>query len=140
MNRSLGLISFVVNDYDEALTFFIEKLDFELVEDTYISEQEKRWVVVKPKRNTGSNLLIAKASTPEQKASIGDQTGGRVFLFLYTDDFWRDYDLFKTNGIIFTREPKEVDYGTFAVFEDLYGNEWDLIQPKSDNQSWKQDF
>jgi catechol 2,3-dioxygenase-like lactoylglutathione lyase family enzyme len=136
MNQSLGLISIVVKDYDEALNFFIGMLDFELVEDTYIPEQDKRWVVLRPKGNRGSNLLLAKASTPEQTTHIGNQTGGRVFLFLYTDDFWRDYELFKSKGIEFIREPNLVEYGTFAVFRDLYGNQWDLIEPSEKNRSW----
>jgi catechol 2,3-dioxygenase-like lactoylglutathione lyase family enzyme len=119
MKQSLGLISLVVKDYDEAIRFYTSKLDFELVEDTYIPEQNKRWVVVRPKGNSGSNLLLAKASTPEQNLHIGNQTGGRVFLFLYTDNFWRDFESFKSKGIEFIREPQKVDYGTFAVFKDL---------------------
>jgi len=138
MKQSLGLISLVVQDYDEALGFFIEKLGFELVEDTYIPEQDKRWVVVKPKGTNGSCLLLAKASTPEQKCHIGNQTGGRVFLFLYTDDFWRDYETYKSNGIVFVREPRQAEYGMFAVFKDIYGNQWDLIEPNDNNQSWEQ--
>jgi len=110
MNKSLGLVSLVVRDYDDALDFFIRKLDFELVEDTYIKEQDKRWVVVRPKGNRGANLLLAKASTPEHEVSIGNQTGGRVFLFLYTDDFWKDYESFKSKGIEFVREPSKADY------------------------------
>ena len=137
MNQSLGLVSLVVKDYDEALQFFIGKLDFELVEDTYIPEQDKRWVAVRPKGNGGSNLLLAKASTPEQDIHIGNQTGGRVFLFLYTDNFWRDYNSFKSKGIEFIRKPNQTDYGTFAVFKDLYGNQWDLLEPGEDNKSWK---
>lgn len=137
MNQSLGLISLVVKDYDEALKFFIGKLDFEIVEDTYLPEQDKRWVVVQPKGNEGSCLLLAKASTPEQKSHIGNQTGGRVFLFLYTDDFWRDYKKYKSKGIEFIRKPKQVDYGTFAVFKDLYGNQWDLLETNENNKSWK---
>jgi catechol 2,3-dioxygenase-like lactoylglutathione lyase family enzyme len=137
MNQSIGLISLVVKDYDEALNFYIEKLDFELVEDTYIPEQDKRWVVIRPKGNSGSYLLLAKASTPEQILHIGNQTGGRIFLFLYTDDFWRDYESFKSKGIEFIRKPKQVDYGTFAVFKDLHGNQWDLLEPSDNNKSWK---
>jgi catechol 2,3-dioxygenase-like lactoylglutathione lyase family enzyme len=137
MNQSLGLISLVVKDYDEALNFFVGKLGFELVEDTYIPEQDKRWVVVRPSGNGGSNLLLAKASNQDQALHIGNQTGGRVFLFLYTDNFWRDYNAFKAKGIEFIREPKQVDYGTVAVFKDLYGNQWDLLEPSKENKSWK---
>ena len=140
MNQSLGLISLVVRDYDESLDFFVDKLEFELVEDTYIPEQDKRWVVVRPKGQNGSYLLLAKASTPDQELHIGNQTGGRVFLFLYTDDFWRDYSLFKAKGVKFVREPKEMNYGTIAVFEDLYGNQWDLLEPNDNNKSWKSGY
>jgi uncharacterized glyoxalase superfamily protein PhnB len=136
MKQSLGLISLVVRDYDEALEFYLEKIGFELVEDTYIKEQDKRWVVVRPQGNRGANLLLAGASTPEQEASIGNQTGGSVFLFLYTDDFWRDYEIFKSRGIEFVRKPEKVDYGTVAVFKDLYGNQWDLLEPNENNRSW----
>lgn len=136
MNQSLGLIALVVKDYDEALEFYVSKLGFDLVEDTYIPEQDKRWVVVKPKGNQGSCLLLAQASTPEQESHIGSQTGGRVFLFLYTDDFWRDYKSYESKGIEFVHEPKQVDYGTFAVFVDLYGNQWDLLEPNENNKSW----
>ena len=140
MEQSLGLISLVVRDYDEALDFFVGRIGFKLVEDTYIKEQDKRWVVVTPKGNRGANLLLAKASTPEQEASIGNQTGGRVFLFLYTDDFWRDYEIFKSRGIEFVRNPEKVDYGTVAVFKDLYGNQWDLLEPDENNRSWSVNF
>ncbi|MBX2990724.1 MAG: VOC family protein [Bacteroidetes bacterium] len=129
MNQSLGLVSLVVREYDEALDFFVGKLGFELVEDTYIPEQDKRWVVVKPRGVGGSGLLLARASNEEQKSRIGNQTGGRVFLFLYTDDFRRDYEAFRAKGITFVREPRHEAYGTVAVFEDLYGNKWDLIEP-----------
>lgn len=128
MKQSLGLVSLVVRDYDEALEFFVSKLDFELVEDTPIPEQNKRWVVVKPPGSEGCHLLLAKASTSEQESRIGDQTGGRVFLFLYTDDFLRDYDKMRSRGIVFIREPKQEAYGTVAVFRDIYGNQWDLLQ------------
>ena len=137
MNQSLGLVSLVVNDYDEALSFFVDKLEFELVEDTNIPDQDKRWVVVKPKGDKGSCLLLAEASTSEQESHIGNQTGGRVFLFLYTDDFWRDYKSFKSKGIEFIRKPKQADYGIFAVFKDLYGNQWDLLEPNKNNKGWK---
>ena len=129
MKQSLGLVSLIVRDYDEALTFFVNTLGFRLVEDTFIPEQSKRWVVISPPGATESQLLLAKASTPEQQSQIGDQTGGRVFLFLYTDDFWRDYKSYRAKGVEFIREPKEEQYGTVAVFLDLYGNIWDLIQP-----------
>lgn len=125
-----------MQDYDEALGFFVGKLGFELVEDTYIPEQDKRWVVVRPKGTNGSCLLLAKGSTPEQISHIGNQTGGRVFLFLYTDDFWRDYEDYKSKGITFVREPMQVNYGTFAVFMDIYGNQWDLLEPNENNRSW----
>ena len=129
MNQSLGLISLVVKDYDEALAFFVGKLGFELVEDTFVPEQNKRWVVVAPPGSQGgAQLLLARASTLEQEERIGTQTGGRVFLFLYTDDFWRDYKRFNDQGIEFARPPAEQPYGTVAVFKDLYGNLWDLVQ------------
>jgi catechol 2,3-dioxygenase-like lactoylglutathione lyase family enzyme len=117
----------VVRDYDAAIAFYVGKLGFELVEDTYQPEQDKRWVIVRPKGG-GCSLLLARASTPHQEEYIGDQTGGRVFLFLQTDDFWRDYRSFLAQGVAFTREPKEQPYGIVAVFTDLYGNLWDLVQ------------
>jgi catechol 2,3-dioxygenase-like lactoylglutathione lyase family enzyme len=129
VTRSLGLVSLVVRDYDEALEFYVGKLGFTLVEDTPIPDQKKRWVVVAPPGSTGARLLLARASSPEQTARIGNQTGGRVFLFLHTDDFARDYDAYRRNGIEFVRPPKQEPYGTVAVFRDLYGNLWDLIQP-----------
>lgn len=118
----------VVRDYDEAIDFYCRKLHFTLVEDTYQPEQDKRWVVVAPPDSSGTTLLLARASAPEQEPFIGRQTGGRVFLFLSTDDFWRDFTEMRSLGIKFVREPKEAPYGTVAVFEDLYGNWWDLIQ------------
>ncbi|ENI4126926.1 VOC family protein [Vibrio fluvialis] len=130
MKQSIIHISIVVHDYDEALDFYINKLKFELIEDTYQPEQDKRWVVVSPPGSQGVTLLLAKASKPEQKPFIGNQTGGRVFLFLNTDDFWRDYHRMVEDGIHFVRPPAEADYGTVAVFEDLYGNLWDLLQMK----------
>jgi catechol 2,3-dioxygenase-like lactoylglutathione lyase family enzyme len=130
MKQSLLHVALVVRDYDEAIDFFCHKLHFSLVEDTYQPEQDKRWVVVRPPGSTGTSLLLARASRPEQELYIGRQTGGRVFLFLGTDDFWRDYREMLSLGIHFVREPKEADYGTVAVFEDLYGNLWDLIEPK----------
>lgn len=129
MIQSLILVSLVVHDYDEAIAFYTQKLHFTLVEDTYQPEQDKRWVVIAPPGSTGSNILLARASKPEQEPFIGNQTGGRVFLFLQTDDFWRDYNEMVGHGITFVREPKEAPYGTVAVFADLYGNLWDLIQP-----------
>ena len=128
MHQSILHVALVVRDYDEAIRFYCEKLHFTLVEDTYQPEQDKRWVVVAPPGSSGATLLLARAATPEQAAFIGRQSGGRVFLFLRTDDFWRDYNEMLAKGIRFVREPKEAPYGTVAVFEDLYGNLWDLIQ------------
>jgi catechol 2,3-dioxygenase-like lactoylglutathione lyase family enzyme len=128
MKQSIVHIALVVRDYDEAIDFYVNKLEFELIEDTYQPEQDKRWVVVSPPGSQGVTLLLARASKPEQENFIGNQTGGRVFLFLHTDDFWRDYRRMKSEGIRFVREPKEQEYGTVAVFEDLYGNLWDLLQ------------
>ncbi len=128
MKQSLLHIALVVRDYDEAIAFYTQKLHFTLVEDTYQPAQDKRWVVVAPPGSSETTLLLARAATPEQEAFIGNQAGGRVFLFLQTDDFWRDYREMVSLGIKFIREPKEESYGTVAVFEDLYGNLWDLIQ------------
>ncbi|MBI5566456.1 MAG: VOC family protein [Chloroflexi bacterium] len=128
MQQAIIHIALVVRDYDEAIDFYCHKLHFTLVEDTYQPEQDKRWVVVSPPGSSGTSLLLARASTPEQAAFIGNQAGGRVFLFLSTDDFWRDYNEMLALGIHFVREPKTEVYGTVAVFEDLYGNRWDLIQ------------
>lgn len=133
MKQSIVHIALVVRDYDEALEFYVNKLKFELIEDTYQVEQDKRWVVVAPPNSTGTTLLLAKASKPEQLNNIGNQTGGRVFLFLNTDDFWRDYERMVSIGIKFVREPKQQDYGMVAVFEDLYGNLWDLLQLNPDH-------
>ncbi len=130
MKQSLGLVSVVVKDYDEAIDFYTESLGFELVEDTFVPEQNKRWVVVAPPGSGECRVLLARATTEEQTSRIGNQTGGRVFLFLYTDDFWRDFDRYRNSGVIFVREPKDEPYGMVAVFEDLYGNLWDLVQPK----------
>lgn len=129
MKRSLLHVALVVRDYDKAIEFYTEKLDFELIEDTYQPEQDKRWVVVAPPGGNDATLLLARASTPEQETRIGNQTGGRVFLFLQTDDFWRDYDLLVSRDVTFVREPRTESYGTVAVFEDLYGNRWDLLEP-----------
>lgn len=128
MKQSLGLVSLVVRDYDEAIDFFVGTLGFRLVEDTWVPEQAKRWVVVSPPGATESQLLLARASNPDQESRIGAQTGGRVFLFLYTDDFWRDYESYRAKGVVFVREPRSEPYGTVAVFLDLYGNQWDLLQ------------
>ena len=121
-------IALVVRDYDEAIAFYTEKLNFVLLEDTYQPEQDKRWVVVAPPGSRETTLLLARASNEEQEKHIGTQTGGRVFLFLNTDDFWRDYHEMTAKGVEFVREPKEADYGTVAVFKDLYGNLWDLLE------------
>lgn len=129
--QSLALVSVVVRDYDEALAFYVGTLGFELVEDTCIPEQDKRWVVVRPPGAKESSLLLARAATPEQASRIGNQTGGRVFLFLYTDDFERDYARYKAKGVVFVREKKQERYGTVAVFKDPCGNLWDLLQPKA---------
>lgn len=129
MKQYIAQFALVVKDYDEAIDFYTQKLNFELIEDTKQSE-EKRWVVVKPKGATETAILLAKAANQEQESRVGNQTGGRVFLFLYTDDFWRDYNQMQEKGIKFIREPKEEIYGTVAVFEDLYGNLWDLLEPK----------
>ena len=131
MPQSLALVSLVVGDYDEAIEFFVGKLGFSLIEDSVVPEQNKRWVVVAPPGGGGCRLLLARASTDEQRARIGSQTGGRVFLFLHTDDLRRDYESYLAKGIVFVREPREEPFGTVAVFKDLYGNLWDLIQHKS---------
>lgn len=133
MKQSIVHIALVVRDYDEALDFYLNKLNFVLIEDSYQPEQDKRWVVVSPPGSAGTTLLLARASKSEQEAFIGNQTGGRVFLFLNTDDFWRDYQEMVKKGIKFVREPKQADYGMVAVFEDLYGNLWDLLQLLDDH-------
>jgi catechol 2,3-dioxygenase-like lactoylglutathione lyase family enzyme len=130
MNQAIGALALVVRDYDEAIGFFVETLGFELIEDTFIEAQHKRWVVVAPPGSSGTRLLLARAVGERQESRIGDQTGGRVFLFLHTDDFWRDYESYKSKGVEFVREPAEEAYGTVAVFKDLYGNLWDLIEPR----------
>jgi catechol 2,3-dioxygenase-like lactoylglutathione lyase family enzyme len=130
VKQSLGLVAIVVRDYDEAIDFYVGTLGFEIIEDTAIPEQDKRWVVVAPPGSSGSRLLLARAVGQEQASRIGSQTGGRVFLFLYTDDFWRDFRDYKRKGVVFIRDPREESYGTVAVFRDLYGNLWDLLQPK----------
>ncbi len=133
MKQSLVHIALFVNDYDEALNFYTNVLDFDLIEDTYQPEQDKRWVVVSPRNSNGATILLAKASKPIQKDFIGNQSGGRVFLFLGTDDFYRDYNNLVSKGVEFVREPKVADYGTVAVFKDLYGNLWDLVQFNRDH-------
>jgi catechol 2,3-dioxygenase-like lactoylglutathione lyase family enzyme len=133
MKQNIVHIALVVKEYDEALDFYINKLNFELIEDTYQPEQDKRWVVIAPPGSCGCTLLLARASKPEQEPFIGNQSGGRVFLFLNTDDFYRDYHHMLAQGITFIREPKQTEYGTVAVFADLYGNQWDLLQLKEDH-------
>jgi catechol 2,3-dioxygenase-like lactoylglutathione lyase family enzyme len=128
MSQSLGQVAIVVRDYDEALAFYVGVLGFNLIEDTLIPLQAKRWVVVAPRGAHSSRLLLARAVGDEQSSRIGNQTGGRVFLFLYTDDFWRDFHIYKSKGIEFIHEPKNEPYGTVAVFKDLYGNLWDLLE------------
>lgn len=128
MKQAIAHIALVVRDYDEAIAFYTQKLHFTLIEDTYQPAQDKRWVVVAPPGSTGTTLLLARAATPEQAAFIGNQAGGRVFLFLQTDNFWRDYHAMVAAGIKFIRPPKEESYGVVAVFEDLYGNLWDLVE------------
>ncbi|MDQ0169384.1 VOC family protein [Paenibacillus tundrae] len=133
MIQSIVHIALVVNDYDEAIVFYTQKLNFTLIEDTYQPEQDKRWVVISPPGSIGTTILLARASTPVQEQFVGNQTGGRVFLFLNTDDFWRDYNEMVSRGIEFVREPKEQPYGIVAVFKDLYGNLWDLLEMNQDH-------
>ncbi len=133
MYQRIAHIALVVDDYDEAIAFYTNKLDFHLLEDTQLSE-EKRWVMVAPTGAKECCLLLAKAANEQQSAVVGNQAGGRVFLFLFTDDFWRDYEKLKGRNVNFVRPPHDFPYGTVAVFEDLYGNRWDLIQPNDHNQ------
>ena len=130
----LSLVTLLVNDYDDAINFYVNKLGFELIEDSVVENaatEEKRWVIVSPPGATEMKLLLAKAVGQKQTAAVGNQSGGRVFLFLTTDDFWRDYQTFRSRGIEFVRqEPREETYRTVAVFRDLYGNLWDLIEPR----------
>ena len=128
MQQKLVLISLVVRDYDEAIDFYVGKLGFTLIEDSYQAAQDKRWVVVRPPGSGGADLLLARASNEQQAAFVGNQAGGRVFLFLQTDDFWRDFRAMSDKGIEFIRQPKTEDYGTVAVFRDLYGTLWDLVE------------
>jgi len=139
MKQSIFQVALVVRDYDEAIEFYTKKLNFVLVEDTYIPDQDKRWVVVAPPGSTGTTLLLARPSKPGQEAFIGNQTGGRVTFFLSTDDFWRDYKKMISLEIKFIREPTVATYGTVAVFEDLYGNLWDLLELKKENLALKQE-
>ena len=132
MPQKLGYMALVVRDYDEAIAFYTTKLGFQLIEDTDLGNG-KRWVRVRTPGSTGTDLLLARAVNPEQASRIGNQTGGRVFLFLHTDDFWRDYQGMTARGVTFCRPPSEESYGTVAVFEDLYGNQWDLLQLKADS-------
>jgi lactoylglutathione lyase len=131
MAQRLGYVALVVRDYDEAISFYTRSLGFQLIEDTDLGNG-KRWVLVRPPGAEGTDLLLARAVNPEQASRIGNQTGGRVFLFLHTDDFWRDYREMNARGVKFVRPPSEEAYGTVAVFEDLYGNKWDLLQLKAD--------
>lgn len=134
--QNIGYIALVVRDYDEALAFYTEKLNFKLIEDTRLTK-DKRWVLIAPPGSRGTNLLLARAATPEQETRVGNQTGGRVFLFLHTDDFWRDYKEMVARQVKFVRPPTEEPYGTVAVFEDLYGNLWDLLQLKESYSNTK---
>jgi catechol 2,3-dioxygenase-like lactoylglutathione lyase family enzyme len=134
MAQTLGYVALVVRDYDEALAFFTRSLGFVVIEDSVAKDRsgnEKRWVLVGPPDSRGTNLLLARASTPEEESRIGNQTGGRVFLFLHTDDFWRDYGEMRKRSVKFVREPRQETYGIVAVFEDLYGNKWDLLELKT---------
>ena len=130
MKQYLAHIALVVRDYDEAIQFYTNKLNFTLIEDTVLTET-KRWVLIAPPGSSGCYLLLAKAANEEQLSRVGNQTGGRVFLFLHTDDFNRDYRVYKDKGVLFVREPAKESYGTVAVFKDLYGNLWDLIEKSS---------
>lgn len=133
MYQRIAHVALVVDDYDEAIEFYTKKLEFSLLEDTKLSE-DKRWVIVAPKGAKECSLLLAKAANEQQSERVGNQTGGRVFLFLFTDDFWRDYQQLKDRAIKFIRPPQDLEHGTVAVFEDLYGNMWDLIQPNEHNK------
>ena len=133
MTQAIAHLALVVKDYDEAIAFYTEKLGFVLLEDSYQPQQDKRWVVIAPANSEGATILLARASNPEQEAFIGHQAGGRVFLFLSTDNFWHDYQTMLEKGVKFVREPKTLDYGTVAVFKDLYGNLWDLIEYAKDH-------
>jgi catechol 2,3-dioxygenase-like lactoylglutathione lyase family enzyme len=135
LKQRIAHIALVVRDYDEAIQFYAEKLDFKIVEDTKIDDA-KRWVVISPPGANECALLLAKAANEEQSKAIGNQSGGRVFLFLFTDNFWRDYRKMKDRGVQFVRAPMEEKYGTVAVFQDLYGNLWDLLEPSEFNSAF----
>ena len=140
MLQTIAHITLVVRDYDEAIAFFTETLSFDLIEDSPSKDRQgrhKRWVLVAPRGSRATQILLAQASNQEEASRIGNQTGGRVFLFLHTDDFWRDYNAMRAKGVKFIREPKQEKYGTVAVFEDLYGNKWDLLQPKRNEDELK---
>ena len=140
MLQTIAHITLVVRDYDEAIAFFTETLSFDLIEDAPSKDRQgrhKRWVLVAPRGARASQILLAKASNQEEASRIGNQTGGRVFLFLHTDDFWRDYNTMRDKGVKFIREPRQDEYGTVAVFEDLYGNQWDLLQPRRNEDQRK---
>jgi len=133
MLQTIAHITLVVRDYDEAIAFFTNILCFDLIKDSPSKDRQgrpKRWVLVAPPGSRATQILLAKASNQEEASRIGNQTGSRVFLFLHTDDFWRDYNAMRRKGVKFVREPKQEEYGTVAVFEDLYGNKWDLLEPK----------
>ena len=130
MKQSIAHVALLVREYDEAIEFFTRKLNFTLVEDRYIPDQDKRWVLIAPPGSTGTSLLLARPSTPGQEPFVGNQTGGRVSFFLVTDNFWRDYEAMVAKGVQFVRRPREELYGIVAVFEDLYGNLWDLLEMK----------
>jgi catechol 2,3-dioxygenase-like lactoylglutathione lyase family enzyme len=132
-HQRIGALTYIVRDYDEAIEFFTQRLQFDLLEDTRLDEG-KRWVLVAPHGQDGTALLIAKAATPKQESAIGNQTGGRVFLFLHTDDFWHDYNEMRSHGVRFTEAPRTETYGTVAVFIDLYNNKWDLLELKPSNK------
>jgi catechol 2,3-dioxygenase-like lactoylglutathione lyase family enzyme len=134
MNQSIAHVALVVRDYDEAIAFFTTMLGFTLVEDTYIPEQNKRWVLVRPAGSSDTSILLARPSQPGQEAFVGNQTGGRVTFFLRTDDFWRDYDAMRSRGVEFVRPPTVASYGMVAVFKDLYGNLWDLVGPADEQE------
>lgn len=130
MRQTIGAMSLLVRDYDEAISFYVDRLHFKVMEDTDMGGG-KRWITVAPPGSDETRLLLARAATPEQESRIGNQTGGRVFLFLHTDDFWRDYESMKARGVHFLEEPRNETYGTVIVFEDLYGNKWDLLEMKN---------
>lgn len=140
MKQSIGMVALVVRDYDEAIDFYVNRLGFTLIEDTTIESQHKRWVVVAPPGSSESRLLLARAVGEEQGSRVGNQTGGRVFLFLHTEDFSRDFRAYQARGVVFVRPPREESYGTVAVFRDLYGNLWDLLQLKRAARVDSQDF